>query len=135
MAGYAEELEARGVAVFVIGFDQLHALNDMKRRLSSPFTFLRDGSRAAYRALGLGRAGFLRTYLHPNVLQPYARFALQGRFPLLHRHQDRRQLGGDFVIRRSGEIVFSHPEQGPGDRAPAGAIVDAARAAAQSESS
>lgn len=132
MAGYAEELEALDVGVLVIGFDGLHRLEDMKKRLTSPFTFLRDGSRTAYELLGLGRAPLLRTYLHPDVLRPYARFALQGRLPKLRKGQDRRQLGGDFVVRRDGEILFSHLEQGPEDRAPVGVLVDAARSAATS---
>lgn len=130
MASYAEELESRDIGVFVIGFDELHRLDDMKRRLSSPFVFLRDASRAGYRALELGRAGLLRTYLHPDVLRPYGRFALQGKFPKLRRQQDRRQLGGDFVVSRDGQVVFAHPERGPEDRAPVGVIVEAARSAA-----
>lgn len=132
MAGYAEELAELDVGVFVIGFDKMHRLEDMKNRLASPFTFLRDGSRAAYQLLGLGRAPLLRTYLHPNVLRPYIGFALQGRFPQLRKHQDRRQLGGDFVVRRDGQVVFAHPEQGPEDRAPVATLVNAARAAATS---
>ncbi|MDP9069242.1 MAG: hypothetical protein M3N53_12980 [Actinomycetota bacterium] len=133
MAGHADELESRGIGVLVIGFDELEALDDMKQRLSSPFTFLRDESRAGYIALGLGRAGVLRTYLHPDVLRPYARFALQRELPKLRRRQDRRQLGGDFVVRRDGQVVFAHPERGPEDRVPVGAIVAAARSAAKPE--
>ncbi len=131
MASYAEELESRDIGVLVIGFDELQTLDDMKRRLSSPFIFMRDASRAGYRTLGLGRAGLLRTYLHPDVLRPYARFALQGEFPKLRRRQDRRQLGGDFVVRRNGQVILSHREQGPEDRAPVGAIIAAARSAAE----
>lgn len=133
MASYAEELDTRDIGVFVIGFDELQTLDEMKQRLSSPFIFLRDASRAGYRTLGLGRAGLLRTYLHPDVLRPYARFALQGEFPKLRRQQDRRQLGGDLVVRRNGQVLFSHLEQGPEDRAPVGVIVAAARSAVKPE--
>ncbi|MFN2388102.1 MAG: AhpC/TSA family protein, partial [Actinomycetota bacterium] len=98
----------------------------MKHRLESPFAFLGDEERAAYRALDLGRAGLLRTYLHPQVLRPYLGFALHGRFPRLRAQQDRRQLGGDFVLGRDGNVVFSHAERGPEDRAPVGKIVRAA---------
>lgn len=132
MAQHAQDLASHGVDVFAVGFDDLQALRDVKSRLDSPFTFLRDRSRAGYRAMDLGRAGVARTYLHPDVLRPYARLALQGRFPRLRKHQDRRQLGGDFVVLRNGRVVFCHPEQGPEDRAPVGAIVKAAEDAAGS---
>lgn len=132
MAGYAEDLQTLDVGVFVVGFDDRRRLDDMKKRLSSPFTFLRDGSRSAYELLDLGRAPLLRTYLHPDVLRPYVGFALQGRFPKLRKHQDRRQLGGDFVVGRDGHVIFAHPEQGPEDRVPVGDLVNAARSAATS---
>lgn len=65
MASYAEELESRDIGVLVIGFDELQTLDDMKRRLSSPFIFMRDASRAGYRTLGLGRAGLLEPTCTP----------------------------------------------------------------------
>lgn len=129
MASRADELASSGVGVFVIGFDDIETLRDMKRRLESPFTFLGDETRAAYRALALGRAGLLRTYLHPQVVGPYLGFALNRRFPRLQAKQDRRQLGGDFVLDREGHMVFSHPERGPEDRAPVGKIVRSALSA------
>ncbi len=132
MASYAEELESRDIGVLVIGFDELQTLDDMKRRLSSPFIFMRDASRAGYRTLGLGRApGSSEPTCTPMCCDHTPRFALQGEFPKLRRRQDRRQLGGDFVVRRNGQVILSHREQGPEDRAPVGAIIAAARSAAE----
>jgi len=129
MARYGQELEAADIGVFVVGFDEFLKLRDLRDRLESPFVFLRDAPRSAYLAFGLGRASALRTYLHPNVLGSYARLGFNGHFPRLSKNQDRRQLGGDFVVHRTGEIAFSHPERGTEDRAPVRTIIAAALAA------
>jgi len=129
MARYTEELDSAGVAVFVVGFDGRDALREMRDRLAIDVPFLRDASRKSYELMGLRRSSLLRTYLHPEVLTPYFRWALRGRFPRLRRGQDRRQLGGDFVILRTGEIVYGHRERGPEDRPPVGEVVAAARTA------
>jgi len=129
MARYSENLANEGIAVFVVGFDTSDSLRDMRDRLSSPFTFLRDASRNSYELMQLHRASLLRTYLHPDVVMPYVRWAMNGRFPTLRRGQDRRQLGGDFVVLRTGEVVYEHRERGPEDRPPVGEVVAAALSA------
>jgi hypothetical protein len=129
MASHSERLASRGIAVFVVGFDTRDSLREMRDRLGSPFQFLRDASRHSYELMGLHRASVLRTYLHPEVLKPYVRWAVNRRFPTLRRGQDRRQLGGDFVILRTGQLVYEHRELGPEDRPPVGEVVAAALSA------
>lgn len=129
MARHSEELASHGIAVFVVGFDDNSSLREMRDRLGIPFQFLRDVSRHSYELMGLRRASLVRTYLHPDVVKPYVRWAMNLQFPKLQRGQDRRQLGGDFVIRRTGEIVYEHRERGPEDRPPVGEVVAAALSA------
>lgn len=81
--------------------------------------------RVLYEAFDLRRIGAARTYLRPKVLGYYTKIAVKGRFPELRRNQDRRQLGGDFVLDENEDVVFSHPEKGPEDRAPVISIVRA----------
>jgi len=130
MARHAEELASAGVTVLVVGFDDRDWLEELRERLDSPFTFVRDASRVAYQLMDLHRSSLVRTYLHPDVVRPYVRWAIERRFPKLRRGQDRRQLGGDFIILRSGEVAYAHRESGPEDRPPVGEIVAAALAVA-----
>lgn len=111
--------------VLVIGFEEVSRLRELSNRIQSPFRFASDPDRHAYAAFGLGRAGWLRTYLEPGVVAGYARMIVSGELPRLRRRQDRRQLGGDFVFDASGSVVFAHPEEGPEDRASVAAIVEA----------
>jgi peroxiredoxin len=104
-------------SVIVVSFERMDRVSWLQDRLQLPFTFVLDPERKAYEAFGLGRASFLRSYGYPEVVAFYARALFRGRVPDLHRRQDRRQLGGDFVIDRNGVVVFAHPESGPEDRA------------------
>lgn len=97
----------------------------LQRRLNLPFTMALDPQRAAYEIFGLQRASLLRTYGHPDVLLFYARALLQRHLPDIRRGQDRRQLGGDFVLDRDGTVVLAHRERGPEDRVSVGAILRA----------
>lgn len=126
MAEHNDRLDAAAIEVLVIGFEVRARLTWLKRRIDSPFRFVVDEERTTYGAFAMGRASWSRTYLHPGVIAGYGRMLAKGESPDLHLGQDRRQLGGDVVLGPSGEIVLSHPERGPEDRAPVGRIVTAA---------
>lgn len=57
----------------------------MRDRLGVPFRFLWDGSRRSYELMHLQRSSLARTYLHPDVVRPYLRWAINRRFPALRR--------------------------------------------------
>ena len=126
MAEHRDRLDAAAVEVMVIGFEDPERLSWLQRRIDSPFRFIVDEEGTAYGALAMGRASWSRTYLHPGVIGGYARMLARGGRPDLHLGQDRRQLGGDVVLGPDGEIVLSHPERSPEDRAPVGSIIAAA---------
>lgn len=114
-----------GAVVVVVSFETKERAARLQKRLDLPFTIALDPRREAYEGFGLGRASFLRTYGHPEVVLFYAKALLQRHVPDLRRAQDRRQLGGDFVLDRHGAVVLAHPEEGPEDRVPVGAILRA----------
>jgi peroxiredoxin len=116
-------------SVIVVSFERMDRVSWLQDRRKLPFTFVLDPRRKAYEAFGLGRASLLRTYGYPEVVAFYARALFRGRVPNLHGRQDRRQLGGDFVIDRDGVIVFAHPERGPEDRADVLDLIEAAERA------
>jgi hypothetical protein len=120
-----------GAPVVVISFEAKERAARLQDRLRLPFEIALDPHMTAYRTFGLGRASFLRTYAHPDVVLFYGKALLQRRVPDLRRRQDRRQLGGDFVLDRDGAIVLAHPERGPEDRVPVGEILRAVENAAR----
>ncbi len=123
MASMKPRLDAAQTQVIVIGFEAAEHLAVLRDRIQSPFRFVVDRDRVLYRAFDLPRIGRARTYLHPKVLGFYGKMATKGRVPNLRREQDRRQMGGDFVLDADGTVVFAHPEKGPEDSAPVGSIV------------
>ena len=116
MAAAAGNLKDADAQVIIVSFESSQRAAWLQRRVSLPFILALDADRNAYRAFGLARASVSRTYAHPDVVRFYARELLRRRIPDLRRGQDRRQLGGDFVIDRNGMIVLAHPEHGPEDR-------------------
>lgn len=79
----------------------------------SPFPFLLDPGREAYRAYGL-QASFWRSYSLPNLWY-YAKALMRGR-KTFGKRGDTHQLGGDFVIDRQGIIRLARPSREPTDR-------------------
>ena len=130
MAQKKDRLRQANAAVIVVSFETRERVAWLQNRLRLPFVIALDPQRGAYRTFGLRRASFLRTYTHPEVVLFYARARLRRHVPDLHRRQDRRQLGGDFVLDRDGVVVLAHPERGPEDRAPIGEILRAVEDAA-----
>jgi hypothetical protein len=86
-----------------------------------------DPDRAAYRAFGLERAGWL-AFFRPRVLLGYFRgmrrgYGLKKPYP----GEDVRQLGGDFVLDRERRVVLAHPSADPTDRPAVGDLLRAVR--------
>ncbi len=125
MASKRDAFATKRATVLVVSFERPERVRRLQHRLALPFTFVVDRDCSAYEAFGLGGAPIVRTYLDPRVIWGYVKMIAAGELPDLHRGQDRRQLGGDFVIDAGGAIVFAHPEQGPEDRAPVTALLRA----------
>lgn len=92
-----------------------------------------DPDRSLYRAYGLDRTNFVRTWLSPRTVAYYLRAAASGR-RIRPPRSDSRQLGGDFIIDRQGFVVFAHRSSEPADRPPVEHLIAVIRAVAEQPS-
>ena len=110
---HATELQTAHVRVVTVSFDSLYWSQAWLKETESPFPFLRDTERVAYRAYGL-QASRWRAW-SPATVWYYAKARWQGR-QSLGKRGDTHQLGGDFLIDPEGVIVAAHPSRHPADR-------------------
>ncbi len=87
---------------------------------------LADPDRTLYRAYGLERASFARTWLSPRTVAYYLRAAAGGRRIRLPK-SDSHQLGGDFIVNPRGVVIFAHRSTEPADRPTVERLVAAIR--------
>ena len=109
------ETERSDVEVLVIGFETPERLGRFCRRFEVPYRCLADESRAVYRAYGMGRASWLRTFT-PRAIGPYLRHMMNGQPVRSRSDQDVRQRGGDFVVGPDGLIRLAYVSDDPADR-------------------
>lgn len=82
-------------------------------RNPQPFPVVGDPERAAYQMFGLERTSWW-TFFRPRVLWGYIRLMLRGvRVRTPYAGEDVRQLGGDFLLDRSGRTVWSFTSTDP----------------------
>ena len=124
-----EQLAAAGCSVLVVcqAKPETLALYLSRQKWSVPV--VSDPDRTAYRAFGLDRAGWL-TFFRPKVLWGYLREMLRGYgLKTPYAGEDVLQLGGDFVLDRTGKVVFAYPSADPTDRPTVAQLLDALRTA------
>ena len=126
--GCYQEILRLGAEVVVVSFEPVERLPAYRRLHGWPFPVVSDPSRAAYRAFGLGSAGW-GGLLKPRVAIRYAQLMLQG-FRPRPSDTDVHQLGGDFVLDARRRVVYASRSNDPADRPPASALVSAVAAAA-----
>ena len=109
-----DEFRGLGAEIVVISFVGPERLSQYLKAHPWPFRVLADPSRSAYRAFGLGSATWMQL-LRPRVIARYFGLIFRGRMPHVAQ-EDVHQLGGDFVLDRTGRIVFEHRSRDPADR-------------------
>ncbi len=80
------------------------------------FPIFSDAPRAVYKAFGLERIR-RRVFFRPSVIWGYVKLIFRGgkvRWPFAG--EDVRQLGGDFLLDRNGEILWAYRSENPMDR-------------------
>ncbi len=109
------ELEAMQTRVVVVSFGSTVGAQTWLNETDTPFMFLLDPDRVAYRAYGLehslARAWGLRAWLR------YAQLLLAGR-KWRGIQGDSGQLGGDFIVDPDGIIRLAYRSHDPTDRPP-----------------
>jgi hypothetical protein len=103
-----DEFDALGTQVLIVGFQEAQISRLWLERSGVSFPFLLDQDRKIYHAYGLGRSVW-RSW-HPRNLWSYFKKMLAGQ-GLPRITADPNQMGGDFIVDRSGVVrlaYFSH---------------------------
>ena len=108
-----KEIEALNTKIFLIGFEPEKRARDWMKTGGINFSFLIDLHRSVYRTYELKRSIF-RSW-HPRSLWFYAQRSLRGE-SIPRFRADPNQMGGDFVIDRSGYIRLAYYGKDATDR-------------------
>lgn len=115
-------IRAAGAELYVIGNGAPHFIEGFRETTGYTGTVLTDPTLAVYNAAQLRRG--VRTMLSLGVLGRGVATLRRG-FRQGATHGDATQQGGVLVIARDGRVRYQHISGGPGDNAPASAILAA----------
>ena len=115
MRAFKDRFEARGVSIIVISFAEPERLAQYEAQHQWPFVVLADPNRTAYDAFALKRLSWLQVF-SPATVKLYWRLLREGKKREDYGKDDIYQSGGDFLIDRDGNVLFSHRSQDPADR-------------------
>jgi len=118
-----DQFEARGVSIIVISFAEPQRLAQYQEHHQWPFVILADPKRTAYDAFALKRLSWLQVF-SPATLKLYWRLLREGKQREDYGKDDIYQSGGDFLIDRDGNVLFSHRSQDPADRPTAAELLE-----------
>ena len=114
------EIDRLGAGVIFVAHNDPELLTaKMLHDLELPYTLLLDPARTAYARWGLGEAG-MRSWLSLGLFWAAATTALKvwlKKESSLGKAPGRNQLGGDFVVDRTGKLVFVNRLKSFHDRA------------------
>jgi peroxiredoxin len=132
---HTQHIAALDAVVLLVAYDTPSLLAaKLLRGLDVPYQVLLDADKRTYQAWGLGRSTPWKSFLSPSLTWRYVKLLLQGeRF--LGFAPDMLQLGGDFVVDRSGRISFAHAMHDNGDRATVAEVLGALERIAQASRS
>ena len=99
----------------MISFANPATLARYQQELRWPFPIFANPTRTIYRALGVGRLSWVHVF-SPATLWLYVRLLAQNRRPKRYGDADVYQGGGDFLVDRSGKVLFAYPGRDPADR-------------------
>ncbi len=117
------EVERLNAQVLIISFGTLPAVQQWLKATCGSFEVLLDRDRTVYTAYGLERSYWRSRSLRTRWY--YFKAWLAGKRSLAAPCEDTSQLGGDFVVDRSGRLSLVHPSRDPADRPPIGALLAA----------
>jgi peroxiredoxin len=118
---FKSEFDRRGVTVIAVSFADPAKLASYQDRHRWPFELFADPERKAYATFNLKRLSWFQVF-SPPTLARYFKLSRRGMKREGYGGDDIYQSGGDFVIDRSGSILFAYRGKGPADR-PAPALL------------
>jgi peroxiredoxin len=114
LCDHQTEFAKLNARILIISFGTLPAVQQWLSETCPDFTVLLDRERTVYDAYGLERSK-LRSK-SPRTLWLYFTRWLQGQKFHDSHGDDTSQLGGDFIVDKSGTLRFIHPSHDPTDR-------------------
>ena len=116
MEAARDEFAARGCSVLVVTQAKPEFVRHFLSKRPYAAAFASDPDRVVYRAFGLERTPW-QVFARPRVLLGYLAAMFRGYAPVVpYRDEDVLQLGGDFVLDHTGQIVFAYRSREPTDR-------------------
>ncbi len=115
MRAARDEFQRRGVAVAAVSFAEPEKLALYQERHRWPFPIFADPKREAYRAFTVKRLSWFHVF-SPATLKLYGKLLREGRVRADYGRDDIYQGGGDFLLDRTGNILFAHRSIDPADR-------------------
>jgi peroxiredoxin len=109
------EFDRRGVTVAVDSFAEPAKLVRYQEHHQWPFIMLADPERKAYETFALKRLSWFQVF-SPAALKLYWKLLRSGMKQERSEGDDIYQSGGDFLLDRTGTILFAHRSQDPADR-------------------
>jgi hypothetical protein len=119
---HKSEFDRRGINVAVVSFAEPAKLVHYQEHRRWPFTILADPQRVAYHAFTLKRLAWYRVF-SPATLKLYWNLRRKGMKQDAYVGDDIFQAGGDFLLGRSGKILYAHRSKDPADRPSVAALL------------
>jgi alkyl hydroperoxide reductase subunit AhpC len=113
------ELDTR---ILIISFGTFPAVQQWLQETCGDFTVLLDRERTVYSAYGLERSYWRSRNLKTRWV--YFKAWLAGKETHDSHGDDTSQLGGDFIVDKSGNFQFIHPSHDPTDRPSVDILLD-----------
>lgn len=101
--------------VVVVSFAEPDRLIHYQKQQKWPFVLLADPQREAYHYFGLKRLSLFRAF-NVRTLKRYWKLLRQGAKIRNYGKVDVYQAGGDFIIDRTGKVVYEFRSDDPADR-------------------
>ena len=115
MLASSRELRELGCQVVVVAQGLRESGLKWKMDYGLPFQLLIDREMILYRLFGLRREVNLVWNL--DIFTFYAAKVIEGRKDnMAYEGDDLTVMGGDFILRRTGEVIFAHSQSGQFDR-------------------
>lgn len=128
MAANIDRFRAANVSVLAVSQAKPAVLAMFLRHSPQPFSVVCDPERIAYRAFGLERTSWL-SFLNPVTLWQYLTLVVRGgKVRVPYKGEDVLQLGGDFILDRTGKVVFEYRSRTATDRPTIAALLAATAA-------
>ena len=109
------QLQALGCQVVIVAQGTKESGVQWKKESDLPFTLLIDRDRKLYRLFGLRRQ--LKAFFKVETFTAYAaQIIAEGSLGKPYPGDDLTVMGGDFIVRRSGEVMFTYIQKSQLDR-------------------